>query len=228
MPILNNDEYEGEETFNIELTYPSLSTDPSILLVNADRAMPRREQSVTVTIRDDIEDLSTDATLSELSVNDGATDHTIDLTSPPPPPPPPYMVSVVAAVASVTLTATPTDDGATVSAVTLNGGEVIDSDFSDGITVSSLEDGENEIMLTVTAENDTDTQTYTVTVTRAATEGCPAGSDWCSTLTAGYGEVPLVVRAIRTGHGDVRRQPCRPDHRLSSRRGPDGLANRDH
>ena len=43
-----------------------------------------------------------------------------------------------------------------------------DTDFSNGITVPSLVVGDNEIIITVTAEDEATTQAYTVTVTRAA------------------------------------------------------------
>ena len=158
--IQDNTEYEGDEMFEIELEELAPGLAPGILLVNADGAMPG-DQSVTVTIND-IADASTDATLSALSVNDGTTVHPIDLASPP------YALNVGNAVDEVTLTATLTDDGAAVSTVTLDENDIADSDFSDGITVPSLVEGANEIVLTVTAEGGSDTQDYTLTVTRNA------------------------------------------------------------
>ena len=103
---------------------------------------------------------SSDATLSALTVNDGTTDHTIDLASTS------YTLDVGNAVTTVTLTATPTHTGASVSEVTLGGTVIADTDFTDGITVPSLLVGDNTIVVTVTAE-DGSTQPYTVTVTRA-------------------------------------------------------------
>ena len=104
--------------------------------------------------------LSTDATLSGLTVNDGTTDHTIDLATTP------YTLNVGNAVTTVTLTATPTHTGASVSAVTLGGSTIDDTVFTDGITVPSLAEGDNVIVVTVTAENGS-TETYMVTVTQA-------------------------------------------------------------
>ena len=114
-------------------------------------------------------DLVSDATLSALTVNDGTTDHTIDLTTTP------YTVNVGNAVMTVTLTATPTHTGASVSAVTLGGTALADTVFTDGITVPSLAEGDNEIDVTVTAEDGGTTETYMVTVTRAtsAATGVP-------------------------------------------------------
>ena len=108
--------------------------------------------------------LSTDATLSALTVNDGTTDHTIGLTTRP------YEVDVGNTVTTVTLTATPTHTGASVSAVTLAGGTIDDDVFTDGITVPSLVEGDNAIVVTVTAEDGTTMRTYRVTVTVNAQE----------------------------------------------------------
>ena len=108
---------------------------------------------------------STDATLSDLVVNDGTTDLTLDPTfvsgtfA--------YTTDVASSVEEVTLTATP-NTGASVSAVTLGGTAIADTDFTDGITVPSLIVGENVIVVTVTAEDTTTMKTYTVTVTQEA------------------------------------------------------------
>ena len=119
--------------------------------------------------------LSTDATLSDLTVNDGTTDHIIGLATTP------YEVDVGNAVTTVTLTATPTHTGASVSAVTLGGIAIADPFFTDGIKVPSLDVGANEIVVTVTAEDGSTTQTYTVTVTREAT----TSAIWSTTMTVG-------------------------------------------
>ena len=108
---------------------------------------------------------STDATLSALTVNDGTNDLSLS----------PafalgtyaYAANVGNGVTSVTLTATPNHTGGSVTGVTLGGTAIADTDFTNGITVPSLVEGDNVIVVTVTAE-DTSTQAYTVTVTRAA------------------------------------------------------------
>ena len=119
-------------------------------------------------------DPSTDATLSALTVNDGTNDLTLapafaSATYI-------YAADVANAVDEVTLTATLNHDNAEVSGVTLGGTAIADTDFSDGITVPSLVVGDNEIIVTVTAEDPTATQTYTVTVTRAAANSDPTFS----------------------------------------------------
>ena len=122
--------------------------------------------AVSITDNDDpqVQTPSTDATLSALTVNDGTNDLTLapafvsgiyD-----------YATDVDTAVTTVTLTTTVNHSGAEVTGVTLAGTAITDTDFTDGITVPSLVDGDNEIVVTVTAEDDTTTQDYTVTVTR--------------------------------------------------------------
>ena len=109
---------------------------------------------------------SDDATLGALTVDDGTSDLTLDPAFAPGTLA--YAAEVDNAVTTVTLTAMTTANDASVSAVTLNGTAIADVDFTDGITVSPLLVGDNEIDVTVTAENG-DTRTYTLTVTRAAT-----------------------------------------------------------
>ena len=77
-----------------------------------------------------------------------------------------YDADVGNAVTTVTLTATVNNSNASVTGVTLGGTAIADTDFSDGITVPSLAEDDNEIVVTVTAESGS-TKTYTITVTRA-------------------------------------------------------------
>ena len=120
--------------------------------------------------------LSSDASLSSLTVNDGTTDHTIDLAITP------YAQPVANGVMTVTLTATTTQTGAAVTAVTLGGAMIDDDVFTDGITVPDLAVGANVIVVTVTAEDGTTTD-HTVTVT----QGAPPTGDlpWSTTMTVG-------------------------------------------
>ena len=127
------------------------------------------DATVTVTVPP-----SDDATLRGLTVNDGTSDLTLGPTFAPGTFG--YTASVTHAVEEVTLTATLNHTGAQVSAVTLSGNAIADSDFTDGITIPSLLVGANEIVVTVTAEDTVTTQAYTVTVTRAA-NSAPAASD---------------------------------------------------
>ena len=124
--------------------------------------------------------LSSDATLSALTVNDGTNDLTLT----------PTFVSgtyvyetdVANTITTATLTATPNHSEAEVTTVTLDGTAIADTNFTDGITVPSLVVGDNEIVVTVTAENAT-TQAYTATVTRAAANSAPVFSMSTETRT---------------------------------------------
>ena len=138
--------------------------------------------------------LATDATLSELTVSDGASALTLApaFTSGTFV----YTTEVASTVSQVTLTAVTTDDGASVSAVTLDGNAIADDDFSDGITVPSLVVGNNAIVVTVTAEDSVSTRTYMVTVTRTAANDPATGAPTITgtaqvgqTLTAGRGNI---------------------------------------
>ena len=84
---------------------------------------------------------SDDAMLSALTDNDGTNDLTLDPTFAPGNYV--YAADVDNAVDEMTLTATVNDGGAEVSGVTLGGTAIADSDFTDGITVPSLVEGDN-------------------------------------------------------------------------------------
>ena len=128
-----------------------------------------RRGTDTATVTATASPASDDATLESLTVSDG----TSDLTLAPPFAPGTfvYAAEVANAVTMVTLTAETTDDGASVSAVTLAGTAIADNDFTDGIMVPSLLVGDNAIMVRVTVEDTSTTQTYEVTVTRATPPG---------------------------------------------------------
>ena len=160
--ILDNDEYEGNETFTISLS-DYTSPDNRILFVNAAGAMPG-DQSVTVTI-DDSADATTDATLSALGVDDGRDD--LPLT-------PTFASNVFSyaaadvdnAVTAVTLRATVNDTGATVAYADGDGTALTDAVENETGHQVELDVGANVIDVVVTAQ-DGSTATYTVTVTRA-------------------------------------------------------------
>ena len=142
----------------VTLTHSAASTDSSYSGITI------ADVTVTVDDNDDTTPASSDATLSGLTVNDGANDLTLIPAFTPETYD--YAASVSNDVTAVTLSATVNDTGAEVTGVTLNGNTIADTDFSDGIAVPSLIAADNEIVVTVTAEDDTTTQDYTVTVTR--------------------------------------------------------------
>ena len=101
-------------------------------------------------------------------------------------------MDVLHAVEQVTLAVTTSDDGASVSAVTLAGTAITDNDFSDGITVPALLVGNNMIAVTVTAADASTTETYMVTVLRKTVSDSQATGTPTIVGTASVGE-PLRV-----------------------------------
>ena len=140
---------------------------------------------------------SDDATLSALTVNDGTSDLTLDPAFAPGTFA--YAADVDNAVTTVTLTAMTTDDGASVNAVTLGGIAIADTDFTDGITVPSLLVDDNDIVVTVTAENG-DTRTYTLTVTRQTAVNNPATG---APAISGTAQVGQTLTAATTDIADA-------------------------
>ncbi len=114
--------------------------------------------TATAQVLDDDVPLSTDATLSALSLS-GVTlapAFTAEATA--------YTAAVAHATATTTVLATANDDNAVSVVITAAPGGVTGTDSN----VVALEEGANTITITVTAEDGTTTQAYTVTVTRAA------------------------------------------------------------
>ena len=145
-------------------------------------------------------DPSDDATLSALTVNDGTNDLTLDPAFAPGTYI--YAADVANVVDAVTLTATVNDGGAEVSGVTLGGTAIADADFTDGITVPSLVVGDDEIIVTVTAEDDATTLTYTVTVTRAMAVGPQTSHPTVTGLTVSPGASPGELSISWDPHPD--------------------------
>ena len=153
----------ADTDFTNGITVPSLVEGDNVIVVTV-TAEDTSTQAYTVTVTRAA--ASTDAKLSALTVNDGTSDLTLSpafasgtFT---------YAANVGNGVTSVTLTATPNHTGGSVTGVTLGGTAIADTDFTNGITVPSLVEGDNVVIVTVTAQDITSTQAYTVTVTRAA------------------------------------------------------------
>jgi gliding motility-associated-like protein len=98
--------------------------------------------------------ISSDATLSDLSMSSGTINTTFASSI--------YTASVTNATSSITLTPTATDAGATIK---INGTTVVSGAPSGNIALNA---GSNTITTIVTAQDGTTTKTYTLTVTRAA------------------------------------------------------------
>ena len=143
--------------------------------------------AIVVGITQKVDAVSTDATLSELSLS-GVTlspSFAADTLA--------YTGSVDNSVTSTTVTATANDDGATVAIVPADADDTADSHQV------TLGVGDTAVSVTVTAEDGTTTQTYAVTVTRAeAAEQDTA--IWSATLTVkSYGLGSLGCSNSSTG-----------------------------
>ena len=134
--------------------------------------------------------LSTDATLSDLELEGATGSEPITLSPVFDSATETYTTAVANRINAVTLTATKTDVNATV-AIT-NDGDTSTPDEAE----LNLSVGSNTVTVTVTAESGA-TKIYTITVTRAnappAPTDCPAGTDWCTTMTVGYARVPATL-----------------------------------
>jgi hypothetical protein len=115
-------------------------------------------QTYTVTVTRDAPPISTDASLSDLTLSAAALDQIFQSNSFT------YTATVSYAMASTTVTPTANDANATV---TVNGTAVASGSSSGSI---ALAEGDNTIDVVVTAEDGATTQTYTVTVTRQTAE----------------------------------------------------------
>ena len=169
--------FDDDASVTPRATVPALAADTELVFTltvtgrGGAAGIDTASDTATVTVTRTVSD---DATLRALTVNDGTGD--LALVPVFSPGTLAYTAGATSTARQVTLTAATTDDGALVSAVTLDGNPIADGDFSDGITVASLQAGDNEIAVTVSAEDDTTTLTYTVTVTPAANTA-PTASD---------------------------------------------------
>ena len=175
----------ADTDFSDGITVPSLVEDANVIAVIV-RAEDGTSKTYTITVTRAVPS-STDATLSALTVNDGTSD--LMLTPNFAPGTSAYEADVGAAIDTVTLTATVNHSGASVTRVLLKGNDIVDTDFSDGITVPSLDEGANAIAVIVTAEDGTQ-KTYTITVTRAVP---PSTDATLSALTVNDGASDLTL-----------------------------------
>ena len=151
---------------------------------------------VTLRLREAAVSLSTDATLSDLVVNDGNADLTLtptfasDMYT--------YRASVANTVTEVTVTPTKNDSGATIEYLDANNMTLTDADT--GVTGQqvAVAVGDTIIGVKVTAEDGDTTQTYTVTVNRAAATppDCTlnTGDLWCGVVAVG--QIELSDRGV--------------------------------
>ena len=130
--------------------------------------------------------LSTDATLSGLTVHDGSSNLTLSPafasgTEA-------YTAAAASGIAAVTVTPATTDADATFEYLDSSDAALADADSGTAGHQVALAAGPNVIKVKVTAEDGTTTKTYTVTVTRATpTCSLNAGDLWCGVVTVGSG-----------------------------------------
>ena len=133
--------------------------------------------------------LSTDATLSGLTVYDGSSNLTLSPTFASGTET--YTASAAYDIATVTVTATKNQADATIAWLDASDATLADADAMAPGRQVALEAGANTFKVKVTAEDGTTTKTYTVTVNRA-TPSCTlnTGDLWCGVVTVGSFVIP--------------------------------------
>ena len=128
--------------------------------------------------------LSTDATLSDLTLSHGTLDPSFASATTS------YTATVANTVAQITVTPTKSDNDATVEYLDASDGGLTDADsVTPGHQVALLP-RENTFKVKVTAADTTTTETYTVVVTRTepAKTHCDGTELWCESLTVGHAQ----------------------------------------
>ena len=129
--------------------------------------------------------LSTDATLSGLTVYDGSSNLTLSPSFASGTET--YTASAAYDIATVTVTATKNQADATVAWLDASDATLADADAMASGHQVALEAGGNTFKVKVTAEDGTTTKTYTVTVNRATpTCSLNTGDLWCGVVTVGH------------------------------------------
>ena len=130
--------------------------------------------------------LSTDATLSGLTVYDGSSNLTLSPSFASGTET--YTASAAYDIATVTVTASKNQADATVAWLDASDATLADADAMAAGHQVALEAGGNTFKVKVTAEDGTTTKTYTVTVNRATpTCSLNTGDLWCGVITVGNG-----------------------------------------
>ena len=133
--------------------------------------------------------LSTDATLSGLTVYDGSSNLTLSPTFASGTEA--YTASAAYDIATVTVKATKNQADATIAWLDASDATLADADAMASGHQVALEAGANTFKVKVTAEDGTTTKTYTVTVNRAS-PSCTlnTGDLWCGVVTVGSFVIP--------------------------------------
>ena len=163
----------GQTATTLDMPFTGDTMDIAVTVTAEDNTT-----KLTYTITVNRGDPSTDATLSDLTINPGTLNPVFDPATLD------YTVSVENGISTITITATANNSGATI---TINGQTATTLDVP-------LVEGENTITVIVTAEDNTTKLTYTITVNReapvpqvtisAGTTPITEGTDATFTITA--------------------------------------------
>ena len=172
--ITNDDNPSTPDTADLDL-----EVGDNTLTVTVTAEDPTTTETYTITVTR-AATVSTDATLSDLTIEDVASGETVRLSPPFRADTTTYAALVAHRIDAITLTATKNNSGATVA--------VTDDDTNTLDTADlNLDVGDNTLTVTVTAEDTRTTETYTIIVTRAE----PAT------------EVPITWGLIPSGFGST-------------------------
>ncbi len=108
--------------------------------------------------------LSSDATLSSLSLSPGTFDRDFAPSTTF------YSASVEYAVSQITVTATTNNGSATIAYLDRNSNELTDADVNTDDFQMNLVAGRNTLIVKVTAQDETTTQTYYIIITRGSSD----------------------------------------------------------
>ena len=144
--------------------------------------------------------VSTDATLSDLVVNDGGADLTLTPTFASGTTT--YTASVVSTVTEITVMPTLGDPVATIEYLDGSDATLTDADTAKDEFQMKVAEGDNVIKVKVTAADGNATQTYMVTVNRAAPAVVPAAATRTPTIS-GTPQAGETLTADTSGIGDA-------------------------
>ena len=154
MVITNDDNPSTPDTADLDL---DVGDNTFTVTVTAEDSITTLTYTVTLTRAATV---STDAKLSDLTIEGAAGGETVSLSPPFRANTTTYAALVAHRIDAITLTATKNNSGATVA--------VTDDDTNTLDTADlNLDVGDNTLTVTVTAEDTMTTETYTITVTRA-------------------------------------------------------------
>ncbi len=162
----------------------ALNVGPNLITIEVTAEDEVTMQMYTLTLT---RALSTDATLSTLTLSDGiALDPAFDPVEPA------YRVSVANDIASITLTAAPTHARASVAITPA------DADLTAEGYQLALNVGPNLITIKVTAADGLNVQTYSLTLTRAAAASPDDATLGALELSGGVALRPIFAAAVRS------------------------------